>query len=741
MHVARNAFPFDPSLDDARRLGADWWIKVTEDDADLPQAHAADVLVMVPAAPGRIDHGAGPASTEVADAPPGASAGGAVAEVAFEETVALTDIPVDGVGVPLGDTFLLHSNPTSNYKIYLDFDGHTTSGNLWNAVLGGPSFYSPAFSLDDSEAFNATELALIQQIWQRIAEYFSPFNIDVTTEDPGEDALTRSGNGDKTFGIRVVLTDEAGRAAGGTSWIGSFDWSTTEAAFVYTSHFGDNAKSIADAAAHEVGHTLGLSHDGQTTASGTSSYYHGHGSGVTDWAPVMGTGYDANIVQWSSGEYYGANELQDDLTIITTQNSGVAYVADDYGDTFRRAASLTGSIAGYVTSVQTFGVISGSGSQNDIDMFRFDVAQGGSVDLTISSWTRVYVAGTATPSYVQSPFTMLDLSATLYDAGGHVVTSSNDPERLDASIHASGLAGGTYYLALDGVGWGDPYASTPTGYTEYGSLGQYMIEGTFTSSAPPPATLKLSTNAVVTTEDGEVATFRIYLDGVNELTPDTVAVQITGHDGTEGALSESTYVLTRENGWTTDVALVGLNDREDDGDVAYALNVSAGGFGSASLSVVNLDNDALPATTGARFGTYAKAPSAWNAKLAALAADDGKAMTLTEGTSGGSATIEWRWHFDNQTPGTKVVHLDAASPDEAVRFEYSNDGMAWTSLDPNGTADTLWAGDYEIASEAPTLWIRLVDAGAANDSARSTISIDLLTIENASSASIDNWLV
>lgn len=55
---------------------------------------------------------------------------------------------------------------------------------------------------------------------------------------------------------------------------------------------------IAEAVSHEVGHTLGLSHDGQkaggTVLKGTA-YYEGQGN----YAPVMGASYNKPVTQWS----------------------------------------------------------------------------------------------------------------------------------------------------------------------------------------------------------------------------------------------------------------------------------------------------------------------------------------------------------------------------------------------------------------------------------------------------------
>jgi hypothetical protein len=44
------------------------------------------------------------------------------------------------------------------------------------------------------------------------------------------------------------------------------------------------------------------------------------------------------------------------------------------------------------------------------------------------------------------------------------------------------LAAGTYYVKLDGVGVGNPTSSTPSGYNDFGSVGNYLITGTITNA-------------------------------------------------------------------------------------------------------------------------------------------------------------------------------------------------------------------------------------------------------------------
>ena len=113
--------------------------------------------------------------------------------------------------VPAGE-FLLHSNPGATKRIFMDFDGHTTTGTAW---LRGATIVTPAYDIDSNpSSFSSTELANIREIWERVSEDFLPFNIDVTTEDPGIEALRKVGSSDTEWGIRVVIGQNTAPAPG-----------------------------------------------------------------------------------------------------------------------------------------------------------------------------------------------------------------------------------------------------------------------------------------------------------------------------------------------------------------------------------------------------------------------------------------------------------------------------------------------------------------------------------------------
>ena len=376
---------------------------------------------------------------------------------------------------PLAETFTLHSRPGATKVIYLDFDGHLTpAGTRWN---DGEEIDSVPFDRDgDGATFSPAERESIQRIWQSVAEDYVPFDVDVTTEDPGADALTRLTWRDDAYGVRCVISPTSYwyPDVGGVAYYSVFDevGNTGKPAFVFSDHLSTD-KHIAAAASHEVGHTLGLHHDGLNDGT---EYYEGHGSGTTGWSALMGLGYYKNVTQWSKGEYFGANNTEDDLDIIVTQN-GFDYRPDDHGDTQPGATVVVVTGQGGVIEQ---GVIERT---DDVDMFSFATG-GGLVSLNVNPFT-----------YAPN----LDILAVLYDSVGAVVAVSDPATDLSCELTAS-LVQGTYYLSVAGTGSGDPLNDPPRGYTAYGSLGQYWISGM--DDNEPPTGIMLSGETVAENSPG-----------------------------------------------------------------------------------------------------------------------------------------------------------------------------------------------------------------------------------------------
>ncbi|MEH6576335.1 MAG: zinc-dependent metalloprotease family protein [Amphritea sp.] len=383
----------------------------------------------------------------------------------------------------LNEVFTLHSKPGASRVVYLDMDGHVVSGTAWNSAAD-PLYMRPYDSDANEASFSQSELNAIAETWKRVAEDFAPFDIDVTTEEPpafgpqvGHILVTRKAD---EYGNEIYSC-----GCGGVAYVGV--WGTSyytdyQPALVFLDGLS-GPHNISEAAAHELGHNLSLSHDG---VSGGSGYYSGHGSGYIDWGPIMGVGYYAQVSQWGKGEYSGANNAQDDLQLIANR---LTYRNDDHEDllfAFATPLTITDGIYVYATNPVTDPANIDPGNKgiiehrSDIDLFYMDVGPG-TVNLTITpAWTDYFTS--------QSRRGMnLDVEVALYDEFGTLLALSNPVNDTYAQINID-VGAGRYILAIDGVGVGDPLID---GYSDYGSLGQFFITGTVpqdvVSSAPPPA--------------------------------------------------------------------------------------------------------------------------------------------------------------------------------------------------------------------------------------------------------------
>jgi serralysin len=370
--------------------------------------------------------------------------------------------------VDLADTFCLHSRPKASKTIYLDFNGHTTTGTSWNVQAKREVINTPIFNSDANTAvFSDAELERIQFIWQRVAEDFLPFGVNVTTEDPGEEALINTGGEDNRWGVRAAIggtnkdwSNNAG--SGGISYYNGFGSARCGPVFVFSGNLSKgNEKNTAEAISHEVGHSLGLEHD----HTAKSAYFGGQGTGPTGWAPIMGSAYGKPLSQWSQGEFKGSINQEDDLAIIASPQNGVGFRADDFGDSITKATPLIGP------SLNQFGIIS---TRNDTDWFSF-VTETGTVSLAIENATQAWISdgsGNFTSTLLIGRGPNLDIEARVFTTDGTLVAANNS-KGTGASFDLT-LTAGTYYLQVDGVGFGDPLKN---GYSDYGSLGGYLVSG------------------------------------------------------------------------------------------------------------------------------------------------------------------------------------------------------------------------------------------------------------------------
>lgn len=354
---------------------------------------------------------------------------------------------------------LLSSLPGAPGVIYLDFDGETVAGN-WSASFNGGQ---PIVA--GSPGFSNLE---IQRIWDGVAEDYRPFKVNVTTDRSLYDSMPLNRR------TMVVFTpdNEWYGTAGGVAYVDIFSNSLyDDPCWVFTDQLGNSAANSHEAASHEAGHVLGLSHDGTSSLG----YYEGHGSGAVGWAPIMGVGYYSVVTQWSRGEYPDANNFEDDLAIIAKAANGLGHRGDDHAATVGGATPMLESGS---EQVDEAGLIE---RNTDIDVFSFQTG-GGAINLSV-------VNAAVDPN--------LDIRLRLLDSTAQELVVADPATSLDATL-ATTLVAGIYYLEVGGTGAGD----LATGYGDYGSLGGYSISGTVPRNLVLAASIVSPTSAAISLREG-----------------------------------------------------------------------------------------------------------------------------------------------------------------------------------------------------------------------------------------------
>lgn len=387
------------------------------------------------------------------------------------------------------DQFLsLHSRPGAPRTILLDFTGHSTSDTAWNAGAGRPAtIVTPPYDIDGNpNVFSPTERANIVAIWRAVAEDFAAFDVDVTTAELDPSTELPLNLADR--GVRAAIGGSSfdwygsGSGVGGVAYINIFGKPFYGPVFVFPAQLGGGTpKFVWEAISHEVGHALGLHHDGIAT----SPYYLGH----ENWAPIMGTGYYRTISQWSKGEYPGAIQTEDDLAIMTDGNREMVhskqylrYRQDDFGSSASNSTDLDTSpqftwqeSPTDTTRRQIFipGVIERTG---DADYFRFKGVTG-----------RTFVTLDLVPPTADlKPRANVDLKLEVFAQGSSSpIVSIDAAENLLMGTREICLpAEADYHVAVTGVG---DQAPGRIGYSNYGSLGEYRLKiDTPSISAPSP---------------------------------------------------------------------------------------------------------------------------------------------------------------------------------------------------------------------------------------------------------------
>lgn len=501
--------------------------------------------------------------------------------------------------------FQLHSRPGASKTLYLDFNGHTTPAGYWDAN----AVTVPAFKLaGTATALDQVNLNAIRDIWLHVAEDFAAWDIDVTTDAFGIETKP---------GMRCVIGGRQDAVPGlgfstmGVAYVGSFGnafylndlldgLDVNNFVFIDCTNpaTGENNTILNPTSsnyevtilcvAHEVGHTVGLRHWGETAAGSGLSYTAGHTvsgyTGVAHVSAIMGNsalgGWPSvcNLNQWSRGDYpfaYAATGggAQDDIATISTFATKLVGGYDDHGDTLGTATVVSG------TSITAGGVIADS---TDVDLMKI-TAGAGALTLTVSPHLKYR-------NYNGN----LKVGISLLNSSGVVVAKNYVTNSMGNTLSYNVPTAGTYYIKVNGVGY-DPLKTaanqvwtstgitgtvigTSAGFTNYGSIGRYGLTGSWQSLVQVPV-------AVITSDrSGGIRPVTVAFDGRSSSDPDGLVVGYAWNfgDPSSGAANTST--------------------------LANPVHTYSGPAGNYTASLVVTDNTGNPSAAATKVITLTGAP-------------------------------------------------------------------------------------------------------------------------------------
>jgi regulation of enolase protein 1 (concanavalin A-like superfamily) len=317
---------------------------------------------------------------------------------------------VNAAGLPL----LTSRSDGAGMKIFLDFDGN--GANL-------------PFGIDGDDAtFNAAEQSAIYDTWRDIISYFSAFNVNVTTVQPA--------TGGQLFAWHLTSKSISGGYAYVNSLTNSGPTGFNEAGDGVGRHSG---------IAHEIGHIMGLSHQGEWDKLGVNVTEYTEGFGARDIS-IMGVDYGTNVRTWIYGRTSSSpSSLQNDVAVLASKAASVVggdgYRPDDFGNTIATAYVVPANVQQLSAYTERY---------SDLDVFRINVSAAGAWNID------------ATPTYESASSPKIEL----LDAASNIIASRDDADlrnqrNNDVEFNVN-LEPGTYYVRVSTSG-------------DFSELGEYLL--------------------------------------------------------------------------------------------------------------------------------------------------------------------------------------------------------------------------------------------------------------------------
>ncbi|MGA2439967.1 MAG: hypothetical protein ABSH08_03345 [Tepidisphaeraceae bacterium] len=394
----------------------------------------------------------------------------------------------------------LSSRPGARYTVYLDFGGFSFTGNWANNASYTPGV-TPAYGTDGNpNAFSASEIANIQNIWSRVSEKYTEFNVNVTTVDPAVAAgqagsdLARQNYYDNTPDMMHTViggSDTWYPNAGGVSYVGVTPYSETgsnglHTNWIFSAEAPTNLQFVGEAAAHENGHGFGLLHQSDYSGSTLINEYSG---GNSLYAPTMGDSYSAQRGLWAQGTSHQNSSgptIQTDVQVIANDPNMGGFINDGIGHTRLTATALPLS-AGSIDFTNAKGTIVPASSASPVplgaanytaDWWSFSTS-GGQVTINAISGRSTINPGVADPG--MTLHTVLDL----YGSSGNLVA---DVHTSNLNETFSGiLSGGSYFAEISPAADASESSYTTRSFFDEGD---YFLTGSI-PAVPEPAAISI----------------------------------------------------------------------------------------------------------------------------------------------------------------------------------------------------------------------------------------------------------
>ena len=381
------------------------------------------------------------------------------------------------------DAFNLSTNPDASITIYLDFTGADLSETNWSEGENGANSL-PAYSLDnDFTTFSEEERNSIIEIWMRVSADYAPWDVNITTKEPSEDQLTRTSLSDSTYGTTALITSNTPSTlipgAGGVAYVGVFDniyegtfynLDAYKPALVFADRVG-SAKGVAETASHEIGHNLGLSHDG----TGSLDYYTGFGDNP-GWAPIMGVGFYKNRTTFGrASDYPDGNQNENDILLISQEGLTYWDASTEEDNSFSGATQLnfntesSGFSSAYFTSSIDLTSADGDSSFPDVDFYQFSAQANNAVDISVSNALLSSIGSENNVDKLTNWEGNLLPVISIYDENQSLISHHRTTSSVNSFSYTPD-ASGTYYLSIRADD--DPEDGSPI----WGNLGGYELQ-------------------------------------------------------------------------------------------------------------------------------------------------------------------------------------------------------------------------------------------------------------------------